>query len=65
MWASRNGEKVPFGVRRNPDRTIAETEWVKARLLSGLNPYRAIQVDDFPGELAAGGLPGGPRTARG
>jgi hypothetical protein len=48
-WASRDGKRVPHAVRRDPERTIAESQWVKARLLSGMSPYKAGDLTDFPG----------------
>ena len=48
MRPSRDGEKV-IDVRRHPARVIAESEWVKAQLESGMNPYRAVDLTEYHG----------------
>lgn len=41
--ARRNGQLIGMGVRRFPAFTIAQHKTVRARLLAGMDPYRAIE----------------------
>lgn len=41
---SRKGIEVGYGVRSNPDKTIAYAKKVKERLLSGMNPFEAMKL---------------------
>lgn len=43
--AYRDGVEIGKGVRRNPAKAVAEINEIKKRLLSGMNPYKAVQVD--------------------
>ncbi|VVT23209.1 conserved hypothetical protein [Roseovarius sp. EC-HK134] len=43
--AYRDGVKIGPGVRINPAGTLAEIDIIRRRLLSGMNPYKAVQRD--------------------
>jgi hypothetical protein len=42
--AYRDGVKIGAGVRLDPAQSIAETETVRQRLLSGMDPYEAVKL---------------------
>jgi hypothetical protein len=41
---ARDGEELPFMVRKNPETVIQEATGVRDRLRSGMNPWNAIKV---------------------
>lgn len=44
---TRQGVKLGVGIRRNPEEAIAVAEYVRTRLLSGMDPEEALLLDDF------------------
>lgn len=46
--AYRDGVKIGPGVRTDPAGTLAEIDIIRQRLLSGMNPYKAVQRDQPP-----------------
>ena len=49
--AYRDGVEIGPGVRSDPIGTLAEMELIRTRLLSGMNPYKAFNVE--PATVAA------------
>ncbi|NCM95856.1 MAG: hypothetical protein GW948_00615 [Rhodobacterales bacterium] len=45
LEAYRDRVKIGPGVRSNPTNVIAELDVIRQRLLSGMNPYKAVQRD--------------------
>lgn len=44
--ARRDGAELPYGLRADPAKTMAQAELVRTRLLSGMNPWRALEVSE-------------------
>lgn len=59
--AYREGSRIGPGLRSDPEKTLALLEVIRMRLLSGMNPYRALQADGerLPGQLGSQHLNGG------